>query len=90
MRFNTGEMAGLANVGEMVELIAKRTGSREYQTVMASLRAPHRDTKPPTFKGNVFDASLAARIESFDKTRLINDYHERPETCEDRSGGSRS
>jgi acyl carrier protein len=27
MRFNTGEMAGLANVGEMVELIAKRTGA---------------------------------------------------------------
>lgn len=27
MRFNTGEMAGLANVGEMVELIAKRTGT---------------------------------------------------------------
>lgn len=27
MRFNTGEMTGLANVGEMVELIAKRTGS---------------------------------------------------------------
>ena len=27
MRFNTGEMANLANVGEMVELIAKRTGT---------------------------------------------------------------
>jgi len=27
MRFNTGEMAGLANVGEMVELIAKRTAT---------------------------------------------------------------
>jgi len=25
MRFNTGEMAGLGNVGEMVELIAKRS-----------------------------------------------------------------
>jgi len=28
MRFNTGEMAGLANVGDMVELIAKRTAPR--------------------------------------------------------------
>ena len=28
MRFNTGEMAGLANVGEMVELIAKRTDEK--------------------------------------------------------------
>jgi acyl carrier protein len=27
IRFNTGEMAGLANVGQMVELIAKRTGT---------------------------------------------------------------
>ena len=27
MRFNTGEMAGLANVGEMVDVIAKRTGA---------------------------------------------------------------
>jgi acyl carrier protein len=25
IRFNTGEIAGLANVGEMVELIARRT-----------------------------------------------------------------
>jgi acyl carrier protein len=28
MRFNTGEVAGLANVGEMVNLIARRAGSR--------------------------------------------------------------
>ncbi|HEY7317492.1 MAG TPA: acyl carrier protein [Candidatus Binatia bacterium] len=28
MRFNTGEMAALANVGEMVELIAKRTANK--------------------------------------------------------------
>jgi acyl carrier protein len=28
VRFNTGEMAGLANVGAMVELIAGRAGSR--------------------------------------------------------------
>jgi acyl carrier protein len=27
MRFNTGEMAGLANVGEMVELIARRSAA---------------------------------------------------------------
>jgi Acyl carrier protein len=27
MRFNTGEMAGLASVGEMVELIAKRSSA---------------------------------------------------------------
>lgn len=27
MRFNTGEVAGLANVGEMVELIARRTNA---------------------------------------------------------------
>jgi acyl carrier protein len=28
MRFNTGEVASLANVEEMVELIARRAGSR--------------------------------------------------------------
>jgi acyl carrier protein len=28
VRFNTGEMVGLANVGEMVELIAERAGSQ--------------------------------------------------------------
>ena len=28
MRFNTGEVAGLANVGEMVELIARRQVDR--------------------------------------------------------------
>lgn len=27
IHFNTGEVAGLANVGEMVELIARKTGS---------------------------------------------------------------
>jgi acyl carrier protein len=27
IRFNTGEVAGLANVGEMVDLIARRTGA---------------------------------------------------------------
>lgn len=27
IRFNTGEVAGLANVGEMVELIAQRSGN---------------------------------------------------------------
>ena len=28
IRFNTGEVAGLANVGEMVELIARKKGSK--------------------------------------------------------------
>ncbi len=28
IRFNTGEIAGLANVGEMVELIARKTASK--------------------------------------------------------------
>ena len=29
IRFNTGEVAGLANVGEMVALIVRRLGSRK-------------------------------------------------------------